>query len=152
MPVSLEEVAAKVAKRMQPLAEAKKIGLVKELEPVIVQGNEVALDKIIGILIDNAIKYSPTDTTITLRTYLQDGHGYLEVRDQGIGIKATELPHIFDRFYRADSSRSKLHVAGHGLGLSIAQKLAEALGAQIEATSAPSKGSVFVLKLPVVSV
>lgn len=147
VPISLEDVASKVAKRLQPLADSKKIEITRQLEPVIVSAEEAAVDKIIGILLDNAIKYSLTGTAITLRTYQKDGHGYVEITDQGIGIKASELPHIFDRFYRADSSRSKVHVAGHGLGLSIAQQLAESLNGKIQATSTPGKGSVFVVKL-----
>jgi signal transduction histidine kinase len=147
VPLSLEEAAGKVAKRLQSLADAKKITITKKLEPVIVQGDEAALDKITGILLDNAIKYSPKNTEITVRTYQKDGHGYLEIKDQGIGIKASELPHIFDRFYRADTSRTKQQVPGHGLGLSIAQKLAENLGGQIKATSTPAKGSTFTLRL-----
>jgi len=146
-PISLEEVAGKVAKRLQPLADAKKITIKRELEPVIVQGEELALDKIVGILLDNAIKYSPEKTTVTLRTYQKENHAYLEVKDQGVGIKATELPHIFDRFYRADSSRTKRTVSGHGLGLSIAQRLVENLDGKINATSTPGKGSTFTLAL-----
>ena len=146
-PVSLEDVAGKVAKRLKPLADAKKISMQKDLQPIIVSADEAAVDKIIGILLDNAIKYSGSGTTIRLRTYQKDGHGCLEVKDHGIGIKAAELAHIFDRFYRADTSRSNTHVAGHGLGLSIAQKLAENLDGQITATSVPGKGSAFTVKL-----
>jgi signal transduction histidine kinase len=146
-PVALEDVAGKVAKRLQPLADAKKITIKKDLTPVVVQAEEQALDKIIGILLDNAIKYSPENTEITLRTHQKDGHGYLEVQDQGIGIKASELPHIFDRFYRADISRTKQNVPGHGLGLSIAQKLADSLHAKLTATSTPGKGSCFVVAI-----
>lgn len=149
VPVSLEDTAAKVAKRLQPLAEAKAITIRRQLQPVIVSAEEPAVDKIISILLDNAIKYSPKNTEITVRTFPKDGSGWLEVRDRGVGIKATELPHIFDRFYRADSSRSKTHVPGHGLGLSIAQKLADNLGGKIGVTSAPDKGSTFLVKLPV---
>lgn len=147
VPVSLEEVAGKVAKRLQPLADAKNITIKRELQPVIVLADEASLDKIIGILLDNAIKYSSDNTEIAMRTYQKDGHAYVEVKDQGIGIKASELAHIFDRFYRADSSRSKTQVPGHGLGLSIAQKLAETLDARITATSTPGKGSIFTVKL-----
>jgi signal transduction histidine kinase len=145
-PVSLEEVATTVAKRLQPLADAKQIAIKRQLEPVIASAEELAVDKILSILLDNAIKYSPEKTEITLRTYQKDGRGYLEVKDQGIGIKASELPHIFDRFYRADSSRSKQQVNGHGLGLSIAQKLAENLAGRIIVKSAPAKGSVFTVR------
>jgi two-component system, OmpR family, sensor histidine kinase CiaH len=147
-PLELEEAAGAVTKRMQPLADAKHISLERQLEPAVVLGDQVAIDKIIGILLDNAIKYSGPNTTIVVRAGQRDGRGYLAVQDQGVGIKAGELPHIFDRFYRADTSRSKQHVPGHGLGLSIAQKLAENLDATIVATSAPGKGSTFTLRLP----
>lgn len=148
VPVALDDVASKVIKRMRPLAETKKITLQAELNPAVAAGSETAIDKIAGILIDNAIKYSPSNTTITVRTHRRDGYGYLEVADQGIGIKATELPHIFDRFYRADISRSKQHVPGHGLGLSIAQKLAEQMDGTITAASRLDRGSTFTLQLP----
>lgn len=148
-PVALDDVAGKATARLRPLAEAKKIQIMRELQPVRVAGDDVAIDKICSILLDNAIKYSPENTIITVRTYHKDDSSYMEIEDQGIGIKATELPHIFDRFYRADSSRSKTHVAGHGLGLSIAQKLAEQMDGKVTATSKPGKGSTFVLVLPV---
>lgn len=148
VPVSLEDVTAKVAKRLQPLAEAKHIKIERDLQPVIVLANEDAVDKIVGILLDNAIKYSLEKTTVHVSVHGKDDHGYVTITDQGIGIKATELPHIFDRFYRADSSRSKAHVAGHGLGLSIAQTLAESLDGHITAKSTQDKGSTFTLKLP----
>lgn len=147
-PVALEDTAGKAAKRLQPLADAKKVAVKRELVPVVITGDETAVDKIVSILLDNAIKYSLENTTVSLATSQKNGHGYVEVRDEGVGIKASELPHIFDRFYRADSSRSKTHVAGHGLGLSIAQRLAEQMGGKITASSAPGKGSVFYLKLP----
>ena len=146
-PVPLEEIAAKVAKRFKPLADTKRVTINRQLEPVIVAAEEQAVDEIIGILMDNALKYSPALTAVTLRTCQKDGHGYLEVKDQGIGIKASELPHVFDRFYRADSARTQARAGGHGLGLSIAQKLAEGLGAQLHVKSRPGKGSLFTLKL-----
>lgn len=146
-PLSLEEVVGKVVRRLRPLADAKKITIKPHLRPAIVLGEEQAIDKIVSILLDNAIKYSGENTTIDIKTNQREGYGILEVTDQGIGIKATELPHIFDRFYRADSSRSKTHVAGHGLGLSIAQKLAENLNARITVSSSPAKGSTFTLRV-----
>lgn len=142
-PVDLDEIVAKIAKRLKPLADAKNIEIKRELKPAKVQADEAALEKIAGILLDNAVKYSGQKTVVTVKTYQKDGRGVLEVQDQGVGIKATELPHIFDRFYRADTSRTKQHVNGHGLGLSIAKKLADQLDAKLEATSTPNKGSVF---------
>ena len=141
--IPVTEVAQKVIQRLQPLAQAKNIVIKQEFQPLRAAADEAALDKIIGILLDNAIKYSPEHTSVTLKTYQKGDHMYVTVQDEGVGIKATELPHIFDRFYRADSSRSKQHVAGHGLGLSIAQKLAESMNATVTAHSEPGKGSEF---------
>lgn len=146
--VELSEIANKAASRVQAFAQTKQIELVSDLQPVQVLGDEATLNKIIGILLDNAIKYSPEKTKIAIRSYQQDGVGVLEIADQGRGIKASELPHIFERFYRADASRSKSQVSGHGLGLSIAQKLAEASQIKITASSIPGKGSVFTLRIP----
>ncbi len=146
-PVVLAEVTDAVVKRLRPLAEAKRIAVKTHLEPATVQGDAVALDKIIGILLDNAIKYSPQATKIVLRTYEKDGHGYVEVQDHGIGIAADGLPRIFDRFYRADTSRSAGYVSGYGLGLSIAQTLAANLDGTITVDSALGEGSTFTLSL-----
>lgn len=144
--VLLHEVAGTVIKRIQPLADEKRLTVKRDLQPTTALADETTVDKILSILLDNALKYSPNDTTVRVRTYQEDEYSYLSVIDQGIGIKASELPHIFERFYRADSSRSKSHVAGHGLGLSIAQKLAENLDAKIMVTSTPGKGSEFTVR------
>jgi len=149
-PLDLDDVAQKTVARMQLLAQAKQIELKLHLQPVRVHSDESALDKIIGILLDNAIKYSAEHASVDIRTYQKDGNAYLEVRDQGRGIKAGELPHIFDRFYRADSSRTKAQIPGHGLGLSIAQKLAASVGGHIQAASTPGKGSIFTVRLTLV--
>ena len=150
VPIRLDKIAGKTAERLRPLADAKHITISQDLQPVTAKADAFALDKIVGILLDNAIKYSPADTAITLRTYKQEGYGCVEVRDQGVGIEESELPHIFDRFYRADASRSKTRVAGHGLGLSIAQKLATGLGGHVIVASAPGEGSVFGVIFPLV--
>lgn len=149
-PIDLDYVAGKTVARLRPLARVKDIDVVARLQPIKVLGDKQSLDKIIGILLDNAIKYSMEKTTIHVQTYQKDGSGYLAVQDQGIGVKAGELPHIFERFYRADTSRSKTHIPGHGLGLSIAQKLAERMDSSIEVVSSPGKGSTFSVRMPLV--
>jgi two-component system, OmpR family, sensor histidine kinase CiaH len=149
LPVGLEDVTGRVVKRLQPLAAAKDLAVRTDLQPVRVYANDDAVEKIVEILLDNAIKYSPAKSEIAVKTYQKDGFGYSTVIDHGLGIKATELPHVFDRFYRADTSRSKAHVTGHGLGLSIAQKLAADLNGEIIAASKPGEGSTFTLKVPV---
>ena len=75
-----------------------------------------------------------------------DKRPIIKIRDHGIGIKASDLPHIFDRFYRADLSRSKEKVDGYGLGLSIAKRIVDMHKASILVTSTPGKGSEFVVK------
>jgi signal transduction histidine kinase len=73
----------------------------------------------------------------------------LKVKDTGIGIPERDIPYIFDRFYRADKSRSKLNLAGFGLGLSMAKRIVEMHNGSIKAKSSPKKGSTFTVKLPI---
>ena len=109
--------------------------------------DDASLTELMVILLDNAIKYSPAKTTVTVSSHLRSGHVYLSVADQGPGIAKADLPHIFDRFYRGDPSRSKGRSDGYGLGLSIARKIAEANHGAIEVTSAVGQGSTFTIKL-----
>jgi signal transduction histidine kinase len=98
-----------------------------------------------GILLDNAVKYTPEGGKVTVRVREGDGQVELEVSDTGVGIPAVEVPLIFERFYRADLSRT---TGGAGLGLSIARQIAEAHGGTIEVSSEPGEGSTFTLLLP----
>lgn len=98
-----------------------------------------------GVLLDNAVKYTPRGGVVTVGVKREDGWARLEVSDTGAGIQAEDLPRVFERFYRADPARSK---GGTGLGLSIARQVATAHGGDIEARSKPGKGSVFSLRLP----
>ncbi|HTE22020.1 MAG TPA: HAMP domain-containing sensor histidine kinase [Candidatus Limnocylindria bacterium] len=112
-----------------------------------IQGDEKLLRQLITILADNAIKYAgnqPARLSIELKKL--DSAIQLSVADQGIGIKATEIPHIFDRFYRG-SNATKHSPSGHGLGLSLAKQIVEAHDGTIQATSQPGKGSAFTVKL-----
>jgi two-component system, OmpR family, sensor histidine kinase CiaH len=148
-PLPIKPLTEEVIKRYKPLADAKHIQFKKELGDIKVMADEKSVDLLISILLDNAIKYSPEKTAITIRTERKDGHGLVSVIDQGPGIAAADLPHIFERFFRADSSRTKEQVAGNGLGLSIAQKTAAALNGTIIAKSEPEHGSTFTLRLPI---
>ena len=98
-----------------------------------------------GILLDNAVKYTPEGGRVTVRVREVDSHVQFEVSDTGVGIADAQLPLIFERFYRADLSRTK---GGAGLGLSIARQIAEAHGGTIEVSSKPGEGSTFTLLLP----
>jgi two-component system OmpR family sensor kinase len=98
-----------------------------------------------SILLDNAVKYTPEGGSVTVRVEEEDGSVALAVSDTGVGISKEQLPLVFERFYRADPSRSD---GGAGLGLSIARQIAESHDGQIRAQSTPGKGSTFTLLLP----
>jgi signal transduction histidine kinase len=101
--------------------------------------------QVASILLDNAVKYTPEGGRVTVTVTEKNGWAGLEVSDTGIGIPEDQLPLIFERFYRADPSRT---AAGAGLGLSIARQIAEAHGGRIEVESTPGEGSTFTLLLP----
>jgi signal transduction histidine kinase len=101
--------------------------------------------QVASILLDNAVKFTPDGGSVTARVEEEDGSVALSVSDTGVGISEEQLPLIFERFYRADPSRS---AGGAGLGLSIARQIAESHGGQIRAESTPGTGSTFTLLLP----
>src|SRR5215213_2025454 len=101
--------------------------------------------QVASILLENAVKFTPEGGSVTASVGEEDGSVALSVSDTGIGISEDQLPLIFERFYRADPSRSE---SGTGLGLSIARQIAESHGGQIGAESTPGKGSTFTLLLP----
>lgn len=146
--ISLKEIASAAAQRYQKAATARKIKIADRTTPVKVAGDKDSLTELAAILIDNALKYSPDSSQITLRSSRRGKQGVLEVRDQGQGISRTDLPHIFERFYRADSSRHKDGTAGYGLGLAIAKNIVDAHRGHIDVSSTRGKGTVFKVFLP----
>ena len=120
------------------------------IEAVRVCGDEESMRRVALILLDNALKYTPASSEegmgrVTVSLERADGQAVLRVRDTGIGIDPADVPHLFERFYRADRARSR---QGTGLGLPIAQMLVEQLGGRITAESIPAKGSTFSVWLP----
>jgi two-component system, OmpR family, sensor kinase len=107
--------------------------------------NRERVMQVASILLDNAIKYTPDGGNVTVRVEEKNGGVALAVSDTGVGIAEDQLPLIFERFHRADPSRSE---GGAGLGLSIARQIAESHGGQIRAESTPGTGSTFTLLLP----
>lgn len=105
------------------------------------------LGELIDILIDNACKYSPPGTTITVRVVRQEQAVCVQVEDQGSGIAEADLPYVFAPFFRAAQTRRR-GIAGVGLGLAIARRLAEAFGGTLAVSSEVGRGSVFSLRLP----
>jgi heavy metal sensor kinase len=109
--------------------------------PAVAPANESAIRRLLTALIDNAVKYTPAGGTVTVATARRDGGIALTVADTGEGIEPGALPHIFERFYRADPARSRGN--GVGLGLSIAQAIAQAHGSRIAVESRPGEGARF---------
>jgi len=99
-------------------------------------------------LLENAIRFSPEQETVSLSMYSAHGHGFVEVIDKGPGIPASELPHVFERFHRGDSSRART-TGGYGLGLSISKALVQAYGGDIVPHSSPGEGTRMVVSLPI---
>ena len=121
--------------------------ILHDTTPAQVYGDADKLKQALVALLDNAVKYTPYEGTVTLALTTDEHHALLRVSDTGIGIAAEDLPHIFDRFYRADRARSRDR-GGSGLGLAIVKSIIEEHGGSIEVESVPGKGSVFLVRLP----
>jgi two-component system sensor histidine kinase CiaH len=145
---SLGEITKEAVARMDKTAKAKKTTLKNEAKNLKIKGERSSLIELLVILIDNAIKYSPPDSKVHIDSKKEGKMVQIGIRDEGMGIKSTDLPRIFERFYRADSSRSSSQASGYGLGLAIAKKIAQAHDGSIEVRSAPGKGSTFTIFLP----
>ncbi len=146
--LNLSPIIDSAVKKLLPLSKEKNINIVKEVKNIEVEGNQVSLSELFTILIDNAIKYSHKNGKIMIRTKTEKNHAVIEVEDFGMGIKATDMPHIFNRFYRADTSRSKNSIDGYGLGLSIAKSITQLHNGKISVKSDHTKGSIFSISLP----
>jgi len=107
-------------------------------------GDRTRLEQVAANLIDNAVKYTPAGGHVEVTVGRDDGHVVLTVRDTGVGIPPDELPRIWDRLFRGDSSRTE---RGLGLGLSLIRAIVEAHGGTVEVQSEPGKGSTFTVNL-----
>ena len=144
----LAELAATTAEQMSLLATDKSVSIgFDSPENVMVEGDPARLKQVIVNLLDNAIKYTPGGGRVRLVVRRERGFALLEVADDGIGIPEEALPHVFKRFFRVDSSRSR-EQGGAGLGLAIVKSICSAHGADIEVVSAVGKGSTFRLRQP----
>lgn len=147
-PLDLSALVDQAVTELQVLAEEKDQRLVLHTTPqVAVMADALLLRRAISNLVDNAIKYSPPHTNIDVRLTADGRQVVLDVIDQGPGIAAEDQPHVFDRFYRVDRSRSR-ETDGTGLGLAIAQWVIDAHGGKIELTSDEGRGSTFRIVLP----
>jgi heavy metal sensor kinase len=132
------------------LGEPKNISISLQLqitEDIRIKGDQFQLHRLLLNFVNNAIKYTPENGQVEIRLAVEGGEAVLAVADNGIGIAAEHLPHLFERFYRVDEARNR-SVGGTGLGLAIVKSIAEAHEGRVEIESTPGKGSVFSVRLP----
>ena len=146
----LYPIVEQIVNQVKAIANKKHITIriTASNKKVSVMANAVLLQEAILTLIDNAIKYSSANSTVDIAIQQTNTSVTIEVTDQGVGIAKGDLPHIFDRFYRADQSRNKQVANGYGLGLSIAQSIITQHHGKITVNSTVGKGSTFIIQLP----
>jgi two-component system, OmpR family, sensor histidine kinase CiaH len=147
--VSLKEAINTSIKKIKPLADNKGITIESFISDFKINCDKDSLISLTTILLDNGVKYGHTGGTITVKTKETDGNVQISFADDGIGIAPKDIPQIFNRFYRADASRTKSSENGYGLGLSIAKQIADLFNGKIEVKSKLNKGSVFTVIFPV---
>jgi len=148
-PVRLAETLAEAEKKIASLAKIKHVRITYQPTDVRVVGNQDMLTDLFVILLDNAVKYSEAHSSVTVSVAKTDGHISVSVKDHGTGIKKTDLPYIFDRFFRGDKARVTSPSGGFGLGLSIAKRIVQTHNGSIDVKSKEHQGTTFTVTLPI---
>jgi signal transduction histidine kinase len=146
--IQLTDIIKEAIRRVSVAAKTKRIMITNNVPNHVLTGNAMLLTELFIILLDNAIKYSARGKNIRITGGKNDGHVSIRVTDQGYGIRKEDIPHLFDRFWRADKSRTKTAVPGYGLGLAIGKQIVDRHHGMITVESAVNKGSVFMVTLP----
>ena len=144
VPIDLGDVAADGASALGKPATRRGVRVHVDPQPAVVDGDPARLRQLVMILVDNAIRHSPTDGLVSVAVRAEGGGASLVVEDDGSGIRPDDLPHVFERFYRAPDAPG----GGTGLGLAIAKWIVDRHGGQIEATNRTEGGARFVVRLP----
>lgn len=141
----LQDIVANAQKKVSLLLKKKNIKIINKSKKIMLEVNKHDLTELFVILLDNAIKYSEKNTSITIASEVKKGIVKIIIEDQGKGIEAEDIPHIFERFYRGDKSRNQ---DGYGLGLAIAKEIVENHKGSIKVLSSPERGTSFRITLP----
>lgn len=144
-PLELGDVATDAASAMMAPAISRGVRIEVDPEPVMVVGDPQRLRQVVTILVDNAVRHSPHGGAVSVRVRRDDATAQLVVEDEGPGVLPADLPHVFDRFWRAPGSP----VSGTGLGLAIAATIVTRLGGRIGAGARSTGGAIFTVELPV---
>ncbi|MDQ4076451.1 MAG: ATP-binding protein [Chloroflexota bacterium] len=146
-PLDIAGLVHQLVETLHPTLEEHVVEVVGTDEVILLSGDHLRLEQVLRNLIANAVKYSPDGGRICVHLQRFDHHVRVIVSDQGMGISADDLPHIFEQFYRATNSAQR-EISGTGLGLYVVRHIVEAHGGTIEATSEPGLGSTFTVTLP----
>jgi len=147
--VNISEAINEAVKKISPMAKKKMIQLQTEAnENIYIKADEQSVVELLVTLLDNAVKYSPEKSVVMVATTTVRNKLAIEVHDQGVGVAKENIPHLFDRFYRAEVSRNKTKEDGYGLGLAIAKEIVEKHKGSISVRSIVGKGSTFTVTLP----
>ena len=145
-PVRLSEVVDRAVDLYRDVADAKGVAVtVTAREDVVAPADRVRLEQVAANLLDNAVKYTPRGGHVFVEVGAEGRSALLRVRDTGVGISEAELPHIWERLFRGDTSRAE---RGLGLGLSLVKAIVEVHGGTVSVTSEPGHGSTFTVALP----
>ena len=142
--MDLGDVAFDAAGSFGRAAEARGVRVVVDPEPVMIQGDPARLRQLVMILVDNAVRHSPRGGEVTVQVRDTGSLAAIEVRDQGPGVREEDMPHVFDRFWRAPGAPS----GGTGLGLAIAKWIVDRHGGRIGVANRPEGGAAFRVELP----
>lgn len=151
-PVAVNQLVADAVERVASQLERADMELRDDTTDIKVQGDRTSLVELLVILLENAVKYSKAGTTIEFSNQRHGSSIYIGIKDHGVGIRAEDAPHVFERFYRADHARGKSDAGGYGLGLSIAEQIVRAHGGRIDMESVLGSGTTFTVVLPAASV
>ena len=143
--VSLNKIAAEEVQRARSLSPSRTIAIARN-EEISIAADDGRIHQLFSNLLENATKHTPASASIAVSLYRQGEWACLDVSDTGPGIAPEHLPHLFDRFYRADKARSR-SMGSHGLGLAIVKGIAEQLGGSVDVESEPGKGTTFKVRL-----
>lgn len=147
--INFTEMIGEICLDLGWLAQKQRVTLAYEPERnLFISASPILLDRLVRNLILNAIQYNKPLGKVNISLVKQDTYLRLKVQDTGIGIPANDLPHVFDRFYRSDRSRSRL-TGGSGLGLAIVKHIALRYGARLDVASEPDEGSCFIVQFPI---